>query len=177
MFIDLLRDRRSIRKYQQRPVEKEKIELLVEAALRAFSSRNTQPWEFVVVTDPEMIRRLSRARSHGTAFIENAPLVIVVCADPNKTDVWVEDTSIASAFLHLAATDMGLGSCWAQIRLRNHNDSQSAGAYVSKLLGLEKGLEVEAIIAVGYPAEKKEPHEKALLQYDKISYEKYGRKA
>jgi nitroreductase len=176
MFIDLIRTRRSIRKYQQRPVEREKIDLLVETALRAFSSRNSQPWEFIVVTDPEAIRLLSSARPTGTTFIKEAPLVIVICADPSKTDVWVEDASIAGAFLHLAATDMGLGSCWGQIRLRNHDDNRSAGSYVSKLLGVREGLEIEAMIAVGYPAEEKEPHGKSSLQYEKISFGKYGEK-
>ena len=168
MFIDLIRARRSIRKYQERPVENEKIDLLIEAALRAFSSRNSQPWEFVVVTNAETISALSKARPGGLAFFENAPLVIVICADPSKSDVWVEDASIAGAFLHLTATDIGLGSCWGQIRRRDHDDGQSASAYVAKMLGLKEGLEVESMIAIGYPAEDKAPHTKASLNYDKI---------
>lgn len=176
MFIDLIRSRRSIRKYQERPVENEKIDLLIETALRAFSSRNTQPWEFVVVTDSEILSRLSRARPSGLAFFENAPLAIVICADPSKTDVWVEDASIAGAFLHLAATDLGLGSCWGQIRKRDHSAGQSASDYVAKLLGLKDSLEVESMIAIGYPAEEKAPHPKESLQYDKISRERYGQK-
>ncbi|MFO8111845.1 MAG: nitroreductase family protein [Desulfosalsimonadaceae bacterium] len=177
MFMDLIRRRRSVRKYRQQPVENEKIDQLIEAALRAFSSRNTQPWEIIVVTDPETLARLSEARPKGLAFIKEAPLAIVICADPSKTDVWVEDASIAAAFVHLAATDMGLGSCWGQIRLRHHDEDQSAGAYVSGLLGIREGLEVESIIAAGYPAEEKEPHKQASLQYDKISREKYGQNA
>ncbi|MFP4453775.1 MAG: nitroreductase family protein [Desulfobacterales bacterium] len=176
MFIDLIRSRRSIRKYQEKPVENEKIDLLIETALRAFSSRNTQPWEFVVVTDPEILGRLSRARPSGLAFFEKAPLAIVICADTSKSDVWVEDASIAGAFLHLAATDLGLGSCWGQIRKRDYNAGQSASDYVAKLLELKDGLEVESMIAIGYPAEKKTPHPKESLQYDKISRERYGQK-
>ena len=176
MSIDLIRTRRSIRKYQARPVENEKIDLLIEAALRAFSSRNSQPWEFVVVTDPETLSRLSNARPGGLAFFEKAPLAIVICADPSKSDVWVEDASIAGAFLHLAAADVGLGSCWGQIRRRDHHDGQSASAYVAQLLGLKEGLEVESMIAIGYPAEDKTPHPKASLHYDKISRERYGQK-
>jgi nitroreductase len=176
MFIHLIRARRSIRKYKQQPVENEKVDLLIEAALRAFSSRNSQPWEFVVVTDRQTLSSLSKARPGGLAFFENAPLAIVICAYPSKSDVWVEDASIAGAFIHLAATDMGLGSCWGQIRRRDHDEGQSAGAYVAKLLGLKDGLEVESMIAIGYPAEDKTPHPKASLQYDKISRERYGQK-
>ena len=82
MFIDLLRSRRSIRKFEDRPVELEKVDLLVEAVLRSPSSRGSNPWEFVVVNDPAIINRLSTAKPHGASFLANAPLAIVVCADP-----------------------------------------------------------------------------------------------
>jgi nitroreductase len=176
MFIDLIRARRSIRKYRQKPVEKDKIDLLIEAGLRAFSSRGSQPWEFVVVTDPQTIAKLSEAKKSGSAFLKDAPLAIVVCVDRTKTDMWIEDASIAAAVLHLAATDLGLGSCWIQIRLRDHAPNKSSGAYVSNLLGLPKDLEVECMIAMGYPDEQKESHPASALQYDKISRDQYGRK-
>lgn len=177
MFIDLIRKRRSIRQYQARPVEKEKVDLLIEAALRAMSSRGLQPWEFIVVTDPDMIARLAKAKPHGSAFLKNAPLAIVVCAYTAKTDVWVEDASIATAIVHLAAADIGLGSCWIQIRLRDHDASKPSTDYVAELLGMPQGLAVEAIVAVGYPSEDKQPHPADSLPYEKISYERYGRKA
>lgn len=175
MFIDLIRARRSIRKYQERLVENEKIDLLIEAALRSFSSRNRQPWEFVVVTDPAILARLSKARPSGLAFFEKAPLAIVTCADTSKSDLWVEDASIAGAFIHLAATDLGLGSCWGQIRKRDNSPGRSASDYIAELLELREGLEVESMIAIGYPGEEKPPHPKDSLQYDKISRDKYGR--
>ncbi len=170
MFIDLLRSRRSIRKYQEKPVEKEKIDLLIEAALRSFSSRNSQPWEFIVVTDPKMLSRLSKAKQSGSAFLENAKLAFVVCADSSKSDVWVEDASIAAAILHLAGADIGLGSCWVQIRNREHETGKSANSYVAGLLGLRPGLEVESIISMGYPAENKAPHAEDSLLFEKISW-------
>ena len=175
MFIDLVRTRRSIRQFEDRPVEKDKVSLLVEAVLRAPSSRGFNPWEFVVVTDPEKITSLSKAKPHGATFLKNAPLAIVVCADPNKSDVWVEDASIASIMLHLTATDLGLGSCWIQIRKRDHDPERSAGDYVARLLGVPQGLTVASIIAIGYPAQELPPHPKASLQYDKVSYDQYGR--
>jgi nitroreductase len=91
MFIDLLRSRRSIRQFEPRPVEQAKVDLLVEAALRSPSSRGFNPWEFVVVDNPELIDRLSKAKPHGASFLAKAPLAVVVCADPEKSDVWVED--------------------------------------------------------------------------------------
>ena len=157
-------------------MEKEKIDSLIEAMLRAPSSRSLHPWEFIVVTDPDMIARLSGAKSHGSAFMKNAPLAVIVCADPDKSDVWTEDVSIASILLHLEATDLGLGSCWIQIRLRDHNEEQSAEQYVADLVGLRKGMVVESIIAIGYPAEEKPGHPTSSLLYDKVSFERYGKK-
>jgi len=170
MFMDLITKRRSIRRYAKRPVEPEKIERLVEAALRAPSGRDLKPWEFVVVTDTELIARLSKAKPHGASFLQNAPLAIAVCVDPQKSDVWVEDAAIATIFLHLAATDMGLGSCWIQMRLRKNEDGRGAGEHVAGILGLRPGLDVLALVAVGYPDEQKAPHAKSDLSYDKVSY-------
>lgn len=174
MFIDLLRSRRSVRAFVNKPVEQEKIDLLVEAALRAPSSRGFNPWEFVVVTDPDLLDRLSRAKHHGAGFLAKAPLGIVVCADPGKSDVWVEDVSIAAVLLHLAATDLGLGSCWIQLRKRDHDDTRTAGEYAAKVLGLPMEVVVSSIIAIGYPVQPPPPHPLAALQHDKVSLNQYG---
>ena len=174
MFIDLLRSRRSIRKYSDKPVDAEKVDLLVEAVLRSPSSRGVNPWEFVVVNDPAIISRLSTAKPHGASFLAKAPLAIVVCADPDKSDVWVEDASIATLILHLAATDLGLGSCWIQLRERDYDDSKTAGEYAAGVLGLPAGLVVSAIMAIGYPAQQPPPHPHDSLQRDKVSVNRYG---
>jgi nitroreductase len=176
MFIDLLRSRRSIRKYRDKPVEREKIDLLIEAALRAPSSRGFNPWEFVVVDDPEILVALSRAKPHGASFLAKAPLAIVVCGDPEKSDVWVEDVSIAAIILHLAAKDLGLGSCWIQLRKRNYDERTTAGQHAAHLLGMPSGLEVSAIMAMGYPDRQPSPHPESALQHDKVSFNRYGRK-
>jgi len=176
MVIDLLRDRRSIRQFLDKPVEQEKLDLLLEAMLRSPSSRGLNPWEFVVVTDKKTLGELSTAKPHGASFIKNAPLAIVVCADPAKTDVWVEDCSIASLIIHLAATDLGLGSCWVQLRKRDYDGQTTSEQFVRKLLGLGDKMAVEAVIAIGYGKEDKPGHLKSSLLYDKVSYEQYGRK-
>jgi len=175
MFLSLVQKRRSIRQYLDKPVEKEKIELLIEAALRSPSSRGFNPWEFIVVTDRDLLEKLSKAKTHGASFLKNAPLGIVVCADPEKCDVWVEDASIASIFLHLAAESLELGSCWIQIRMRMHDQTKTAQEYVQELLNIPGNLNVESMIAIGYPAESKPPHRKENLQYEKVYYNEYGR--
>lgn len=174
MFLSLVQRRRSIRRYMDKPVEPEKIDLLIESALRAPSSRGFNPWEFIVVSDGVLLEKLSRAKPHGASFLKNAPLGIVVCADPEKCDVWIEDASIASIFIHLASESMELGSCWIQIRKRMHDQTKTAEQYIRELLDIPEKLNVESIIAVGYPTEKKSPHPKEDLQYDKVHYDVYG---
>ncbi len=176
MFLDLLRTRRSIRQFENKPVEKEKIDLLVESMLRSPSSRGLNPWEFVVVTDPQLLSQLAKSKPHGASFVKNAPLAIVVCGDPARCDVWIEDCSIASLILHLAAVDLGLGSCWVQIRKREHDSVRTAEEYTKNLLGLGENMVVEAIIAIGYGREEKKGHPVSSLLYEKVSYDRYGRK-
>jgi nitroreductase len=173
MFLDQIRERRSIRKYRDQAVEKEKVDLLVEAALRSFSSRDIKPWRFVVVDEKDLLEKLGSAKPHGSSFLKNAPLAIVVCADTAASDVWVEDTAIASAFIHLAARDLGLGSCWIQIRKRDHSPSKTAGAYVKEVLHIPDNLDIESILAIGYPDEKKSGHAKQTLAYDKVFFNQY----
>jgi nitroreductase len=174
MFMSLIRKRRSIRRFLDKPVEKEKLDLLVEAGLRAPSSRGVNPWHFVVVTDREMLNRLAHAKEHGSAFLENAAAGIVVCADASKSDVWVEDASIATTVIHLAAASLDLGSCWIQIRERMHAPQQTAEAYVAEQLRLPAALKVQAIVALGYPDESKTPHARESLPDTQVHAGFYG---
>lgn len=176
MFIDLLRKRRSIRQFQEKAVEQEKINTLIEAALRAPSSRSLNPWEFIVVQNKETLEDLSQVKPNGAAFLKNAPLAIVVCADPAKCDVWIEDCSIASILLHLAATDLGLGSCWIQLRLREYDDQKSASAKAAEILGINNGLEVQTIIAIGYPTKEVKGHDASTLLNERLHFECFGKK-
>ena len=175
MVMSLIQKRRSIRKFKTKPVEPDKIDKLVEAALRAPSSRGLQPWGFVVVTDKDLLERLSRAKPSGSAFLRNALLGIVVCADPEKSDVWIEDSSIAAIFIQLAAESMQLGSCWIQIRERMHAGTKTSEEYISEVLRIPKKLRVEAMIAIGYADEKKAPHKKEGLLFEKVYLNRYGK--
>ncbi|HEB74858.1 MAG TPA: hypothetical protein ENJ04_00715 [Nitrospirae bacterium] len=174
MFLELVRRRRSIRRFLDREVEAEKVGLIMEAALRAPSSRGLNPWEFIVVTDRDLLDRLSRSKRHGASFLKNAPLAVVVCADPDRCDVWIEDASIASIFIHLAAESLGLGSCWIQIRKRVDEKDNTAEENVSAVLGIPGNLRVESIIAIGYPGEEKPPHGAEELQHEKVHLNRYG---
>ena len=93
------------------------------------------PWTYIFVDDADLLAGLSRAKEHGSDFLKNAALGIVVCGDESKSDVWVEDCSIAAVVSHLTAHSLGLGSCWIQIRNRAHSIEKTAEQYVQELLG------------------------------------------
>ena len=167
-MLEILRDRRSIRRYKDRQIEEEKIEQLKEAALRAPSSRGINPWRFVFVTDKPMLKKLSSAKESGSSFLKDAALGVVVAAKQGESDVWVEDCSIASIILQLVGCSLGLGSCWIQIRNRRHSNSMSAEDYVKQTLSLPDEFLVECIISFGYLDEEKRPIAAADLERSKI---------
>jgi nitroreductase len=148
---------------------------LEEAALCAPSSRGINPWEFIFITDRSLLAKLSAAKPHGSTFLKDASFGVVVCADPAKSDVWVEDVSVATIFIELAETSLGLESCWIQIRERMHDEAQTAEAYIAHLLKIPSHLKVESMIAIGYPAESKPPHTKEELQNEKVYLNQHGK--
>ncbi|MGI5912249.1 MAG: nitroreductase family protein [Syntrophomonadaceae bacterium] len=173
-MLELLKRRRSIRKYSDDNLNKDQVDQLVKAALLAPSSRGIRPWEFIVVDDKILLSKLSWSKEHGSAFLKGAALAIVVIADPQKSDVWVEDTSIASTIIQLMAEAMDLGSCWIQIRNRQHNESIMAEDYVKKVLAIHNKYKVESIIAIGYKAEQKKVYKEDELLYNKVHLNNFG---
>jgi nitroreductase len=172
-MIELLRARRSIRDFTDRPIEPQKIEILKEAALRSPSSRNIDPWEFVFVDQRELLKKLSMAKPHGAQFLEGAALGIVICADGDKSDVWVEDCAIASILVQMVAQSIGLGSCWIQIRNRMFDDKTTSQDYIKGVLNMPRHVKVESIVAIGYPAETREPLPREELKTEKIRINGY----
>lgn len=167
-MLDILRNRRSIRRYKDREIEPEIIDKLKEAVLRSPSSRGINPWRFLFIKDRTLLEKLSHAKESGSSFLKDARLGVVVCAKGDESDVWVEDCSIASIILQLTGQSLGLGSCWIQIRNRMHNETQSSEDYIKDVLHLPESMKVESIIAFGYPDETREPIPREELEYEKI---------
>ena len=172
-MIEILRNRRSVRRFEDRPVEESKVEILKEALVRSPSSRSINPWEFIVVDDWETILGLSRCKHHGAGFLSSAPLAVVILGGTTSSDTCVEDCSIAAITLQYVAESLDLKSCWCQIRLRDHSEGKSAEEYVRELLDIPEHYLVECIIGIGYPGEGKEPHEYDTLDWGKIHYNRY----
>jgi len=173
MFLPLIQKRRSIRKYQNKAIEQAKIDILIETMLRAPSSRGINPWEFILVDQAKTIEYLAKAKKHGSSFLKNASLAIVILGDTDKSDMWIEDTSIAATYIQLAVEDIGLSSCWIQIRNRPHDESQSGHDYIAEHLKVPHPFKVSSIIAIGYPDEQKNPHKKEDLKREKIHYNQF----
>ncbi|MDO4190283.1 MAG: nitroreductase family protein [Bacteroidales bacterium] len=167
-FYDLAKNRRSIRKYQAQAVEQEKIDSILRTALMSPASKRTNGWEFVVVDDKTTLEAMSKCRPAGSQFVANAPMAIVICADPEKSDVWFEDASIAATFIQLAAADLGLGSCWVQVYSRMYNDTTTAEDYLKPLLNIPSHLHVLNIVTLGYKDEERQPYNEEKLLYNKI---------
>jgi nitroreductase len=157
-FFDVVAKRRSIRKFTDQPVEKEKIDHIIDAAMRAPSARNSRSTELIVVSDPQTLSQLSIAKPAGAAFIKDAQAAIVVLADSGKSGPCIENAAITAAYIQLAATALGFGTCWSHMRGNTHNEHQSSNDYILQLLKAPSHLEVVCVIAIGGPDEEKAPY-------------------
>ena len=167
-FVQLLRNRRSIRQFKQQTLPDATVKQLQEALLRAPTSRGKNPWSFIFIDDHELLEKVSRAKMHGSSFLSGAALGVVVCADEAISDVWIEDCAIAAITLQYAAQELDLGSCWAQIRNRPHDNNSSAEDYLKNLLKIDAEFKILCVIGVGFPAEMKPGHDLTQLPCGKI---------
>lgn len=163
--------RRSIRKYSDRPVEAEKLDLLLQAAMAAPSAMNCKPWEFVVVTDPERLEQFRRRLVFGD---RDAPAAILVCGNPRLSTnpaarlFWEQDCSAATENILIAAAGLGLGTVWVGV-----HPVKDFVRIARQIAGLPKHVTPLSLVYVGYPAEEKPPR----TQYDarRVHREEYGR--
>ena len=117
-FLELCQNRRSYRKYTAQPVEREKLDYIVQCALMAPAGKRLNPWHFTVVTDESVIRQFAGCRTYGSGMFQTATAAIVVSLDTSVCDTWQADGAIAAAHILLAAADLGLGACWCQVYQR-----------------------------------------------------------
>lgn len=166
--LDNIATRTSVRDYEARPVEKEKIEKMLRAAMAAPIAMNKQPWHFVVVDQRNVLDALAGANPYAK-MLKKAPLAIVVCGNTDKMiegggrDFWIQDASAATENLLLAAHAMGLGAVWT-----GAYPSEERCISISKVLSLSDNLIPLNMIVVGYPAEQPQPKQK--FKEENISY-------
>jgi nitroreductase len=161
--IEAIMGRRSIRRYEDRPVEPQAIEVLLRAAMAAPSAGNQQSWRFVVVTDRAQLDLLAEATQYS-GMLKHAPLAIVVCGDSTSEkypeDYWVEDTSAAMENMLVAAHAIGLGGCWLGYHPRRDRKDRAR-----EILGLPDEIDTLGVASIGYPAESKPPADRYNEEY------------
>lgn len=175
-FNELIKNRRSMRKFTAEELTQEQVVALMKAALMAPTSKRSNSWQFVVVDDREVLKRLSLCKEQASSFIADAALAIVVMADPLESDVWIEDASIASILIQLQAEDLGLGSCWVQVRERFTATGMSSDEYVHGVLDIPLQLQVLSVIAIGHKGMERKPFNEEHLLWEKIHINQFGGK-
>lgn len=158
-FMDTLLARRSVRQFTDEPVSDEDIEKILEAGMLAPTGKGINPRHYITVQDPERIRSLIGCRQGGPAMLRTAAAAIAVLGDTTASDTCIEDSSVALENMHLAASALGLGSCWLQVRLRpSEEEGTSTEEFLRKRLGFPETMELEALLVLGHPAKQTSPH-------------------
>ena len=172
-FKDLAQLRRSHRKFTEEEIDAEDVKLILRAALMAPTSKGQRGWQFVVVDDKTDLEKLSDAKEMGGQLIKGASLAVVVLGDPMQNDCWVEDGSIAAISMQYQAEELGLGSCWVQMRGRGLSDGTSADTVIRGILDIPENLNVLCVIAIGHKVEERKPQNEEKLKWENVHVGKY----
>lgn len=172
-LLKIMQNRHSVRVYTGEVIADEKLTAVLQAGLLSASGRGLRPWELIVVRDKEMLKRMSACRDGAAKMLAGADAAIVVVANAELADTWIEDSSIVMANMHLMADCLGLGSCWIQGRMRKTKDGEDTEAYLRGCLGFPEPYRLEAILSLGVPQNHKAKQELADLPLEKIHYERF----
>jgi nitroreductase len=160
---EVLRSRRSVRRFETRDVPHQVVERLLHLTLTtAPSSKNTRSTRFVVVSDTASLEHLSRMRDFGSALLATAPCAVLVCGDTSSSDLWLDNAAISATILQLAAIEAELASCWVHIagrpQRRDEPDGPTAEQHLREIIPLPADWRPLCAIALGYPPEPPKPH-------------------
>lgn len=172
-FSELIKTRRSMRQFTEELLSGDDVKFLLRAGLMAPSSKGLHSYEFIVVEDKQMLQVLSRSKAVGSDFLAGAPLAIVVLADPQVSDVWIEDASVAAMNILLQAEDLGLGACWIQVRDRMDAEGRPTEEIVKSLLGIPDGMRAVCMVAVGHKGMERKPQNEDRLKWERVHIGQY----
>lgn len=173
-LLDAIRTRRSIRHFEtDRALPPEAVQLIMEAGLRAPSSRNGHSTQFVLIEDRETLLQLSYMREEGCDPLRQAPLGVVVLGSPMECESWIADASLSAGYMQLEAWELGIGSCWCAAHGQFTGNGQNAEEYVRNVLDIPYQLEVLCILAFGYPREMVPERPLEELRWEQIHLGRY----
>lgn len=165
--------RRSYRKFTSEEVDPEAVKTIIRAALMSPTSKTRRAWHFIVVDDRLDIEKIADAKDAGAQLLKGAPLAIVVLGNPQENDCWIEDGSIAAISMQYQAEELGLGSCWVQMRDRGLSDGISADEVLRGILDIPEEMCVLCVLAVGHKAEERKPQDEEKLKWENVHIAKY----
>lgn len=172
-FEDLVGRRRSCRVFAGGDISSDDVRLILRAALMSPVSKGRRSWQFIVVDDRIQLEMLADAKDSGAGFLRGAAMAVVVAGDSLKDDCWIEDCSVAAVMMQLQAEDLGIGSCWVQVRGRGLSDGTSAEDVVRGVLDIPENLNVLCVIGLGHKGENKERHDEDSLLWENVHIDKY----
>ena len=172
-FKELVQVRRSHRKFTTEEVDADDLKLILRAALMAPTSKSQRAWQFVVVDDKADLEKLADAKSMGSSFLKHVPVAIAVLGEPLQNDCWVEDGAIAAISMQYQAEELGLGSCWIQMRGRGLDDGTAADTVIRGVLGIPENMNCLCIVAIGHWADERKPQAEERLKWENVHLEKY----
>lgn len=167
-FKDLVQLRRSHRQFTPEPLKPDELQLILRAALMSPSAMHRRSWHFIVVDDKLTLEKLADAKPTGAQFLKEAPVAVVVTGEPDSNECWVEDCSIAAVTMQYQAADLGLGSCWAQMRGHGLGDGTSSDAVIHGILNLPENQEVLCVVAFGHSADERKPQDENALKWENV---------
>ena len=167
-FKDLVQRRRSVRKFTEEEIKAEDLQTILRAALMSPTGKSVRGWHFVVVDDKALLEKMSLCRSMGSQFLAGAAVAIVVLGDREASDVWCEDASLAALTMQYQAADLGLGSCWCQIRNRFMENGDPSDNILRFLLRYPEHLTADCIIGIGHPAIERKPQDESSLKWENV---------
>ena len=164
-FKELVKTRRSHRKFSSEEIAPETVQLIMRAALMSPTSKSQRAWQFVVVDDKTDIEKLADAKNLGSQFMKGAPLAVVVLGDPMQNDCWVEDGAISMQY---QAEELGLGSCWVQMRGRGLDDGTPADEVIRGILDIPANYNVLCVVAFGHYIDERKPQNEDNLKWENV---------
>ena len=167
-FKELVKTRRSHRKFSSEEIAPEAVQLIMRAAQMSPTSKSQRAWQFVVVDDKTDIKKLADAKNLDSQFMKGAPLAVVVLGDPMQNDCWVEDGSIAAISMQYQAEELGLGSCWVQMRGRGLDDGTPADEVIRGILDIPANYNVLCIVAFGHYIDERKPQNEDNLKWENV---------
>ncbi len=173
-FKTLVQERRSVRKFTEKTIDPDDLKTILRAALMSPTGKSVRGWHFIVVDDKEVLEKLSNCRAMGSQFLAGAAVAVMVLGDKEATDVWVEDASLAAVTMQYQAADLGIGSCWCQVRNRSTKDGDLTDEYLRGLLGYPENLVGECIVGLGYSDIERKPQDESKLKWENVHVGKYN---